>query len=52
MDYNSEQKFDLMVGALQNGRLDRREFFRRSALLGVSLVTVTEVLSATRILGF
>jgi hypothetical protein len=48
MDYNSEQKFDLMVGALQNGRLDRREFFRRSALLGVSLVTVTEVLSATR----
>lgn len=48
MDYNSEQKFDLMVGALQNGRLDRREFFRRSALFGISLVAVTEVLSATR----
>lgn len=48
MDGNTEQKFDRMVASLQAGRLDRREFFRRSALLGVSLVTVTQVLSAAK----
>lgn len=48
MGYDTERKFDRMIAKLRAGRLDRREFFRRSALLGVSLVTVTQVLSATK----
>jgi ABC-type sugar transport system substrate-binding protein len=51
MDGNTEQKFDRMVDALQSGRLNRREFFRRGALLGVSLATVTQVLSANKMFG-
>jgi hypothetical protein len=48
MDSRTEQKFDRMVAALQSGGVDRREFFRRGALLGVSLTTVVQVLSYFR----
>ena len=48
MDSRTEQKFDRMVVALQSGRLDRREFFRRGALLGVSLSAVVEALSSAQ----
>src|ERR1700719_4188652 len=44
-EYN-EQRFDQLVGEVQSGRLNRREFFRRCALLGVSLTTVVQVLDA------
>ena len=46
-EYN-EEKFDQLVGEIQSGRLSRREFFRRCALLGVSLTTVAQVLEATK----
>jgi len=46
MDGKTEQRFDGMVKALQSGKLDRREFFRRGGLLGVSLTTVVQVLDA------
>jgi hypothetical protein len=47
-EYN-EEKFDLLVDEIQSGRLNRREFFRRCALLGVSLTTVVQVLDATKV---
>ena len=50
MDSKTEQQFDRMVADLQSGRMNRREFFRRGAVLGVSLATVTQVLSATKLL--
>jgi ABC-type sugar transport system substrate-binding protein len=49
MSEYSEEKFDRLVDAVQSGRLNRREFFRRCALLGVSLATVVQVLEATKI---
>lgn len=51
MDERREQKFDRMVAALVTGRMDRREFFRRGAMLGVSLTTVTQVLGSVPLLG-
>jgi hypothetical protein len=45
----TEKHFDRMVAGLQSGSVNRRDFFRCAALLGVSLTTVTEVLSATPI---
>lgn len=49
MSEYSEEKFDRLVDAVQSGRLNRREFFRRCALLGVSLATVVQVLEATKV---
>src|SRR5260370_32296515 len=49
MSEYSEEKFDQLVGEVQSGRLNRREFFRRCALLGVSLTTVVQVLDATKV---
>jgi ABC-type sugar transport system substrate-binding protein len=46
-EYN-EEKFDRLVDEVQSGRLNRREFFRRCALVGVSLTTVVQVLEATK----
>ena len=49
MNYYSEEKFDQLVDEInQNGPVGRREFFRRCALLGVSLTTVVQVLEATK----
>src|SRR5271156_5703586 len=48
MDIKTQQQFDRMVADLLSGGMNRREFFRRGAVLGVSLATVTEVLSATK----
>jgi ribose transport system substrate-binding protein len=48
MKASPEQQFDQLVDAVQSGRLNRREFFRRCALLGVSLTTVMQVLDATK----
>ena len=50
MNSKTERQFDRMVAGLQSGRMDRRDFFRRGAVLGVSLATVTQVLSATKLL--
>ena len=51
MNGRTEQKFDHMVAALQTGTLGRRDFFRRAAMMGVSLATVVQVLDATKVLG-
>ena len=51
MNKYSEEKFDLLVEEVQSGRLSRREFFRRCALVGVSLTTVVQVLEATKALA-
>lgn len=48
MKQDAESKFDYLVGEIESGRLKRREFFRRCALLGISLTTVVQVLDATR----
>ncbi len=45
MDQFDERRFDRLVAALQTGRIDRREFFRKGALLGASLTTVVQVLN-------
>ena len=49
MNQYNEEKFDKLVDAVQSGRISRREFFRRCALLGVTLTTVVQVLEATKV---
>ena len=43
MNEYKEEKFDRLGDEVQSGRLNRREFFRRCALVGVSLTTVVQV---------
>lgn len=42
----SEQQFDNLVGEVQTGRVTRREFMFKAAVLGVSLPIVMQVLAA------
>jgi ABC-type sugar transport system substrate-binding protein len=43
----SQQQFDRLVQNLESGKVSRRDFFAKSARLGVGLATVVQVLDAT-----